>query len=245
MAQEPEQASAKLINRINRAAALRELGSVEQAHDELSKLLPALEKLPATESLLKGRAHYHLALCQRRLADKVAAQRSAEESLAAYDGAPKANAIDAAVRRQSEEFLAKLKAGELAPPLATIDASAALEAARARYRVREAFTKLALNETAAPLLDQILGPGKPTKEVFEVLDKQYREQHKPRIWFLPLKDPIAPHLDQFLGPTKTAKEVLDALDRQHRDQRKPAIWFLPLNEPITPHLDELLGKLSK
>ena len=98
---------------------------------------------------------------------------------------------------------------------------------------------------SVPKVERLLGPAKPTKEVFEALDKQYHAQHKPPIWFLPLKDPIAPHLDQLLGATKTVNEVLETLDRQYHDQGKPAIWFLPLNEPITPHLDELLGKPSK
>ena len=40
-------------------------------------------------------------------------------------------------------------------------------------------------------------------EVFETLDRQYREQHKPAIWFLPLNKPIAPHLDELLGPVPT------------------------------------------
>jgi len=59
------------------------------------------------------------------------------------------------------------------------------------------------------LLDQTLRPAKPTKAVFDTLDRQYREQGKPSIWFLPIKEPIAPHLDELLGPAKTVKEVLD------------------------------------
>ncbi len=46
----------------------------------------------------------------------------------------------------------------------------------------------------------MLGPAPSTREVFETLDRQYREQHKPEIWFLPLNKPIAPHLDELLGP---------------------------------------------
>jgi hypothetical protein len=138
-----------------------------------------------------------------------------------------------------------LKNGKVPPPLAVIDAQAAIDAARARYRAREALTKLGLNQPAAPLLDQILGPAKPTREVLDALDRQYRQQGKPATWFLPLTEPIAPHLDQLLGPAKTVKEVLDALDRQYRQQGKPAVWFLPLNQPISPHLDEVLGKPSE
>jgi hypothetical protein len=69
----------------------------------------------------------------------------------------------------------------------------------APYRAREALAKLGLKQVAAPLLDQILGPARPTKEVFDALDRQYREQGKPSVWFLPLNEPIAPHLDELLG----------------------------------------------
>jgi tetratricopeptide (TPR) repeat protein len=245
MADQPGQVPAKLRTRMNRAAALRELGLIEQARDELSKLLPELEKMPAADSVIRGRARYHLAFCQWRLGERSAAQKSAEESLAAYDGAPKEEPVGPALRRQSEELLAALKDGKSPPPLAAIDAPAAIEAARTRYRARDALTKLGLKQESAPLLDRILGPAKPTKEIFDALDRQYREQGKPPIWFLPLTAPIAPNLDQLLGPARTVKEVLNSLDRQYRQQAKPAIWFLPLNELIAPHLDELLGKLSK
>ena len=190
---------------------------------------------------MNGRARYHLALCQWRLGDRAAARKSAEESLAAYDAAPKAEPVDPGIRRQSEDLLAALKEGKAPPPLAAIDAKAALAAARARYQAREALSKLGLNQEAAPLLDQILGPAEPTREVLDALDQQYREQGKPAVWFLPLDEPIAPHLDQLLGPSRTVKDVLDALDKQYREQGKPAIWFLPLDEPMAPHLNELLG----
>jgi hypothetical protein len=245
MADQPAQVSAKLLTRMSRAATLRDLGLVEQARDELSGLLPELAKLPAKDFLTKGRTRYHLALCQWRLGERAPAQKSAEESLAAYDGAPKAEPVDPGTRKQSELLLGSLKAGKAPPPLAKIDAPAAIEAARARYRAREEFTKLGLKEPAAPLLDPILGPAKPTKEVLDALDRQYRELGKPAVWFLPLTEPIAPHLDQLLGPTRTVKEVLDALNRQYRAQSKPAVWFLALDKPISPHLDELLGKPSR
>ncbi len=245
MADQAAQVLAKLRTRMNRAAASRELGLVEQARDELSKLLQELEKMPAADYVTNGRARYHLALCQWRLNGRATAQKSAEESLAAYDSAPKAAPVDPALRRQSEDLLAALKAGRVPPPLAKIDAPAALDAARARYRARQELTKLGLKQPAAPMLDRMLGPAKSTKEVLAALDRQYRERGKPAAWFLPLTEPMAPHLDQLLGPAKTVKEVLDMLDRQYREQRKPAVWFLPLNEQISPHLDELLGKASK
>jgi hypothetical protein len=92
-----------------------------------------------------------------------------------------------------------VKAGKSPPPLPKIDAPAALEAARARYRAREALTRLALNQTTAPLLDQVLGTARPTQEVLDALDRYNREHGKPAVWFLPLTEPIAPHLDELLG----------------------------------------------
>jgi hypothetical protein len=50
-----------------------------------------------------------------------------------------------------------------------------------------------------PEVERLLGPAKPTKEVFEALDRQYREDGKPAVWTLPLNQPIAPHLDELLG----------------------------------------------
>ncbi len=216
MAAQPAQAPVKLTARMNRTAALRDLGLTTQARDELKRLLPELDQASALDSTTKGRARYHLALCQWRLGDRTAAQRSAEASFAAYDAAPKANPVDPAMRRQSEELLAAVKAGKAPPPHAKIDAPAALEAARARYRAREALTKLPLDQRAAPLLDRVLGPARSTQEVFDPLDRHYREQRKPAVWFLPLKQPIAPHRDQLLGPAGTVKEVLESLDRQYR-----------------------------
>ena len=150
---------------MNRAAALRELGLLREAREELGKLLPELDQDPATDSYTKGRARYHLALCQWRLGDRAGAQRSAEESLAAYDGAPKDNPIDPGLRQQSEVLLADVKNGLPPPPLAAIDAPAALEAARARYRAREALTKLALDQHggSACWTSSSARPGRPRR----------------------------------------------------------------------------------
>jgi tetratricopeptide (TPR) repeat protein len=199
MGNQPAQSPVKLLARMNRAAALRELGMITQARDELVGLLPELDQVSAVDSATKGRARYHLGLCQWRLGDRAAAQRSAEESLSAYDAAPKSKPVDPARRRQSEELVAAMKAGKAPPPLAKIDAPSALAAAHARYRAREALTKLPLTQKAAPLLDQVLGPARPTQEVFDALDRDYREQRKPAVWFLPLDQPIAPRLDELLG----------------------------------------------
>jgi hypothetical protein len=138
-----------------------------------------------------------------------------------------------------------VKAGKAPRQLPKIDAAAALAAARARMLAREELIRLPLSKEAAPLLDRVLGPARSTQDVFDALDRSYREQKKPAVWFLPLEEPIAPHLDQLLGPARTVKEVLESLDRQYRAQGKPAIWFLPLDQPFAPHLDDLLGKGPK
>jgi tetratricopeptide (TPR) repeat protein len=245
MSGQPAQAPARLISAMNRAAALRELGLITQARDELVKLLPQLAQAPAMDSATGGRARYHLGLCHWRLGDWALAQQSAEESLAVYDAAPKGSPVDPALRRQSEEVLAAVKARKAPPQLAAVNAQAEVQAARARYRARLALATLPLNQQAIPLLDQVIGPARSTQEVLAGLDRSYHEQGKPAVWFLPLNEPLAPHLNQLLGPAKSVKEVLDSLDRQYRAEGKPAVWFLPLSEPIAPKLDELLGKLSR
>jgi tetratricopeptide (TPR) repeat protein len=202
MADQPTLVLTKLWSLIGRAAALRELGMIESARNELSKLLPELEKMPVANLLINGRTHYHLATCEWRLGERAAAQAAAEKSLATYDAAPKAEPVSPGTRQQTEELLVALKEGKAPPPLAAIDGKAAIEVARARYRAREALSKLGLKEASAPLLDQMLGPAKPTKEVLDALDRQYREQGKPPIWFLPLDEPIGPRLDELLGKPK-------------------------------------------
>ena len=147
-------------------------------------------------ALAKGRARYHLAHCEWRLNDHDAAQREAEESLKAYGDDDNA----AALKKQTEQLLADLKENKPLPPLAKLDTVAALEQAQARFRARADLATLPLNQSAVPLLDQMLGPARSTTEVFETLDRQYREQNKPEIWFLPLNKPISPHLDELLGP---------------------------------------------
>ncbi|MEK6261429.1 MAG: tetratricopeptide repeat protein, partial [Planctomycetota bacterium] len=203
LADNPDQATTTFTTRMNRAAALRELGEVEQARDELRRLLSGLKEGNTITVLGKGRARYHLALCERRLGDPEAALREAEESLKEYGDDEAA----AAQKKQTEQLLADLKNNKPLPPLAKGNAVAALEQARGRFRARAGLATLPLNQSAVPLLDQMLGPAPSTKEVFEALDRQYREQNKPEIWFLPLNKPIAPHLDELLGPVpKTEKE---------------------------------------
>jgi hypothetical protein len=96
-----------------------------------------------------------------------------------------------------------------------------------------------------PEVERLLGPAKPVAEVLAALDRQYKTEGKPAVWFLPREESISPYLDKLLGRSKSTKDVLDSLDRQYREQGKPDVWFLPLSEPIAPHLDELLGPLPE
>jgi tetratricopeptide (TPR) repeat protein len=115
-------------------------------------------------------------------------------------------------------------------------------------------------------VERLLGPAKSVTEVLAAMDRQYKADGKPAVYFLSPKEPIAPHLDELLGkskidllldqpiapqldkllgPARSTKEVFEELDRQYREQNKPPVWFLPLSEPIAPHLDELLGPVPK
>ena len=117
-----------------------------------------------------------------------------------------------------------------------------------------------------PEVERLLGPAKPVADVLLKLDRQYKEERKPAIYFLEPHEPIAPHLDsligksrinlppdqpiamhlnKLLGPAASTKDVFAELDLQYREQNKPRIWFLPLSQPIAPHLNELLGPVRK
>ncbi len=129
-------------------------------------------------------------------------------------------------------------------------------------RVNDATAIVRPLKPIAPEVERLLGPGKSVADVLAALDRQYKAEGKPTIYFLrsdqpiaphldqllgrskldvPLNEPIVPHLEQLLGPAPSTREVFETLDRQYREQNKPEIWFLPLNKPIAPHLDELLG----
>ncbi len=132
--------------------------------------------------------------------------RAAEESAHEYEIEAEKSGLSsdlAWVKSQTEQLLVDLNEDKPPPPLPTPDPKIEIESARARFRARARLATLSLKESAVPLLDQILGPPKSTKEVLDMLDQQYREQGKPAIWFLPLNEPITPHLDQLLGPVNT------------------------------------------
>lgn len=202
LADDPEQAATTFNTRMNRAAALRELGEVERAREELRRLLSGLNEGEEISAVSQGRAGFHLALCEWRLGDREAAQREAEESLKAYGEASYLGAL----KQQSKQLLADLRDNKALSPLAKVDTAAALENARVRYRARAELATLPLNQSALPLIKQMLGRAASTEEVFETLDRQYREQGKPAVWLLPLSEPIAPHLDELLGPVQEPTE---------------------------------------
>ena len=61
-------------------------------------------------------------------------------------------------------------------------------------------------ETAGPLqpitpeVERLLGPAEPVADVLATLDRQYREEGRSEVYFLPLDEPISPHLDELLDP---------------------------------------------
>ena len=206
---QPEQATQAFTIRMNRAAALRELGAAEQAHDALQRLLSELNQHAAIPALTKGRAHYHLALCQWRLGDHAAAQREVEQSLMVYGQVSSQDPGAADMITQSQQLLADLKKNKMLPPLPKVDAAAELENARTRLQAREALATLPLDQPIGSHLENLLGPARSTQEVLDALDRQYREQGKSPVWFLPPGEPLAPHLDELLGP----------VDREERGKR--------------------------
>ncbi|MEL7500602.1 MAG: tetratricopeptide repeat protein [Planctomycetota bacterium] len=197
-ANNPRNVSVLFRTRTNRAAALRDLGEVSQARDELDLLLSGLDENDASLYLLKGRAYYHRALCEWRLGDSEAASRDAEKSMQVYGDDARA----ATVKQQTERLLEELRDGKPIPPLVEGDTTAALESARVRFRATENLKRLSLDQPAAPLLDKMLGPVQATEEVFAAFDRQYRDQGRPEVWFLPLDEPISLHLDELLGKVR-------------------------------------------
>ena len=200
---------------------------------------------PGPDSAMKGRARYHLALCQWRLGDRAAAQRSAEASLAAYDAAPKANPVDPAIRRQSEELLAAVKAGKAPPPPA-----ADRRTRRTRGRPRPLSSPRGADEAPPqPEGGSLAGPGprpgpvhrrrSSTRSTASTASKgnprsgSCRSTNRSRR--TSINSSARPRRSRTCSTRSTASTASKA---------KPAVWFLPLSQPISPHLDELLGKLK-
>ncbi|MEL7496512.1 MAG: tetratricopeptide repeat protein [Planctomycetota bacterium] len=227
--------------RMNRAAATRQLGKIDQARDELRALLLELDQEDSVSPLSKGRAYFHLALCEWRQKDVEAAKNSANLSLMAYGEDAKATAL----KQQTVELLTRLKNNKPPQALREVDSDAFLARARDKFDARIDLAKLSLDKPVAPLLDRLLGKAKPTGDVLANLDRQYMAEGRPKVYFLPQNEPIAPHLNKLLGPADSTEKVFAKLDRQYRKQGKPDVWFLPDDEPIAPYLDELLGPVTR
>ncbi|MDH3719171.1 MAG: tetratricopeptide repeat protein, partial [Planctomycetota bacterium] len=231
-------------NRSIVGVALRELGALTKSQQTLQRLLSELPHGDQTLIVVRGFSQFQLALCEWQLGNKDSAVNAATASLESFEEASDEAGIPDALVQQMPQLLAALKGGSQPPPVPEVDVEAELSKALARFHAREKLATLPFDQPVAPLLDQMLGPGKSTQKVLADLEARYREQGKPEIYFLPLDQAMTPHLDQLLGPAKSTDEVLAALDAQYREQGKPDVWFLPLDESISPHLDELLGPVD-
>lgn len=69
---------------VNLAVAQRELGEVTKAKNALVRAIASLDSFEVKPLFLKGRARYHLAMCEFKLQDFVAAERIVVQSYAEY-----------------------------------------------------------------------------------------------------------------------------------------------------------------
>src|SRR6185436_5817910 len=67
-------------------------------------------------------------------------------------------------------------------------------------RVKDATATVGPLEPIVPEVGRLLGPAKSVADVLAGLDRQYKADGKPAIYFLKPDQPIAPHLDELLGP---------------------------------------------
>ena len=86
---------------------------------------------------------------------------------------------------------------EKLPPICSPAKLAEPEIAARIKAAREGTDKLS---PIVPEVERLLGPAKPVADVLSSLDRQYKEQGKPAVYFLRPKEPIAPHLDELLRP---------------------------------------------
>ena len=210
-----------------------------------SELLPDLEKLPANDSCMKGRARYHLAPLP------VATWRSGSRPTVRR-GVPRRlqRRTESNADRSRSPSPIRRASGEIKGRQARPSTRRHRRPGRARSRPRPLPRPRGPHKAPSERKGRSVAGPDPRPRQTDQRGVQGARQTLPRttqtpIWFLPLNEPIAPHLDQLLGPTKTVEEVLEPSTASTATQGKPAIWFLPLNEPISPHLDELLGKRSK
>ena len=62
-----------------------------------------------------------------------------------------------------------------------------------------------------PEVERLLGPARPVADVLSSLDRQYKEQGKPAVYFLGPNEPIAPHLDELLRPNGDELAAVESL----------------------------------
>lgn len=188
---------------MNRGAALRNLGDLEQALEKLTQAASDMRQSGDTAATDAGRCLFHRALCEFRLGLANEAKATVAESLQVYRDASENSPAPEGMIQQSRQLQADLENGAAPPPRVDVDVEAELQRARERFAAAQKLATLTLDQPTAELFDQMLGPAQSTEEVLRALDDQYRKDGKPAIWFLPLDEPISPHLDELLGPIKS------------------------------------------
>lgn len=194
-----------LINQMNRGGALRNLGALEQAREELTETASTMRQSGDTSATVLGNCLFHRALCEFRLGMTNEAKATVAESLQVYDDAPQNSPVSEGLVEQSRKLLADLEDGKERPPRVEVDVEAELRRARERFEAAQKLATLPLDEPTDELMGQMLGPAKSVDDVLKELDEQNRKDDNPAVWFLPLDEPISPHLDELLGPIQEAE----------------------------------------
>jgi tetratricopeptide (TPR) repeat protein len=197
---QPDAAEWRLKNRMARGAALRNLGALEQARDELTETASVMRQGGDTSATILGRCLFERALCEFRLGLANEAKATVAESLQVYGDAPENSPVAEELSEQSQRLQADLENGAAPPPRVKVDVEAELQRAREWFAATQKLATLPLDQPTGELFDQMLGPAPSIDDVLKDLDEQYRKAGKPDIWFLPLDEPISPHLDELLGP---------------------------------------------
>lgn len=200
---QPDAAAWLSRNRMNRGAALRNLGAFERARKELAETIVEIRQTEDRSATVEGRCQFHLALTEFRLGLADEAKASVSASLRAYGEAPEDSPVSEGLVEQSRQLQAVLEAGKEPPPRVKVDVEAELQRAREQFEAAEKLATLPIDQPTGELMDRMLGPAKQVDEVLKALDEQYRKAGKPEVWFLPLDQPISPHLDELLGPIES------------------------------------------
>ena len=208
------------VVRLNHASALLDLGDLGESEMELRELASEMNREDSIENRLYARVHYHIARCLFRSGRSVEAISEAEASIAAYDDKPASKDW----KNQSLKLLQAMKTTTPNP----VDFEekmknlARLESARSRFDAWDQLVNLPPVQPATALLDLVLSPIPPAEQVFEELDRKYREQKKPPVWFLPLSEPISTHLDELLGPVPALSDPAQVKDQPPSPSTSPS-----------------------